>query len=348
MDFVPLALISRSDLIFRSEVKLLLQKVNVDISELLCADDVPLLALREKEHLRLTLVDHNLLDPRFEKLSSCVEEISDHHTENNQYPWVTGGKRNVAFDSTTGKAMVGSTCTLVSEKFADMLHLEPDVATLLQGVIALDTINMDANAGIGTARDAEALRRLREISQCDQTELFETLRGAKLDPAFWRDLTVAEVMRIDYKSFHSPEMKERGIPEIGIATALQPVRDCLSKDALAATLRETIRWNNLSVLAVMTFVHQPAPRRELVICTHDRRMYDHMLNFLLDGTKHDLQCALLSAEHAAAQRLCGVAEEDDSAQPLHIAVLVQNNAKASRKQVAPLLLHFFESYFPDP
>jgi exopolyphosphatase len=330
-------------MIFRSEVKLLLQKVHVDINDLMCTEDVPLLSMHEKGILQLSLVDHNLLDPRFEKLSSCVAEILDHHTENNQYPWVTGAKRNIAFDSATGKALVGSTCTLVAERFADVLHLEPDVATILQGVIALDTINMDAHAGIGTTRDGEALRRLREISSFEQSELFETLRGAKLDPSFWRDLTVAEVMRIDYKSFHSAAMKEQRIPEIGIATALQTVRDFLSKEALAVTLRETIQAQKLSLLAVMTFVHQPEPRRELMICTQDRHLYDHLLRFLLDGTKHDLHCELLPAEHETAQKLCGVTGAD-SAPPLYTAVLLQNNAKASRKQVAPLLLNFFETY----
>ena len=54
----------------------------------------------------------------------------------------------------------------------------------------------------------------------NKDDLFETLRGAKVDPAFWRTLTVAEVMRIDYKAFNSPTMKARGIKDIGIATAI--------------------------------------------------------------------------------------------------------------------------------
>ena len=70
-----------------------------------------------------------------------------------------GDDRKIEFDSKSQKALIGSTCTLIFEK---VFHLDPNLidhnmATLLMGVIAIDTLNMDESAGKGTPRDLVAL-----------------------------------------------------------------------------------------------------------------------------------------------------------------------------------------------
>ncbi|CAN0326832.1 unnamed protein product, partial [Scytosiphon promiscuus] len=92
--------------------------------------------------------------------------------------------------------------------------------------ILVDTINLDADAKRATERDvaaAEQLSRRVAWSPC-MTEhhsddcslpllpagrscatpdaLFDTLRNAKFDPAFWGELSATDCLRYDYKSFH--------------------------------------------------------------------------------------------------------------------------------------------------
>lgn len=38
---------------------------------------------------------------------------------------------------------------------------------------------------------------------CTTTELFDALRNAKFDPAFWREISATDTLRYDYKSFHA-------------------------------------------------------------------------------------------------------------------------------------------------
>lgn len=320
---------------FRNEVKLLLHRIEMDLNELICSEDVNLAELSKNCELDLTLVDHNILDSKLDRFSGKVVEIIDHHVDGGKYEWLTSEKRNIAFDELTGRALVGSTCTLIAERFSETLRSEPDIATLLLGVIALDTINMDSAAGIGTARDAEALRQLRLISPQNQDELFETLRGAKLDPLFWRNLTAAEVLRIDYKAFHSPSMREHDVGDIGIATALQPVREFLTKKDVFPAMEATLHAQNLSVLVVMSFVHHPVPTREMLVYTHDKDLYEALLVYLHNDGKggedqHDLRCVVIDVDPALSLP-----------RGASLAVMAQQNAKASRKQVAPILLNFF-------
>jgi exopolyphosphatase len=328
--YVPVCMLARQDLAFRNEVKLLLERIETDLNDLLCLEDVDMQHLHEQDILEITLLDHNVLDSKLAKFDDSVVEIIDHHADNKRYDGVTSEKRNIAFDKHTGRALVGSACTLVAERFADALRTEPDIATLLMGVIALDTINMESSSGIGTSRDADMLKHLSQISSQDQNQLFEALRGAKLDPSFWRSLTASEALRIDYKSFNSPQMKQGGIKDIGMASILQPLQDFLSKEDVVSTMERTLHEQELGVLVVMSFVHHPAPKRELLFLTRDKDFHDALAAYLHDSTRHDLNCEPLSLDHAAPPS------------ETYLSVFTQKNTKASRKQVAPTLLSFFD------
>jgi inorganic pyrophosphatase/exopolyphosphatase len=158
--------------------------VHANIDHLLCAEEVPLAALHGSQSLSLTLVDHNCFGQAFEQFAEASVEILDHHVDLGAYPWLSGDSRDIAFAE--GRALVGSTCTIVAERFFKAADkeaayaasaaagagvgeglLDSAVATLLMGIIALDTINMSPQAGIGTTRDAAALARL-QVSPCMQ------------------------------------------------------------------------------------------------------------------------------------------------------------------------------------
>ncbi len=342
---LPLTCMSRRDLVFRREVQLLLNTVKVDLGDLVCIEDVPLQKLFDANCLSIVLSDHNELDHTLSSFSESVVEIIDHHADNGMYQWVKPDKRNIAFDKHTSKALVGSTCTLVAEKyFESLVPMCAEVATLLMGVIALDTINMDLHAGIGTERDGAALEKLRSISTHSQDELFELLRGAKLDPEFWRQLSVDDVLRIDYKTFQSAAMKEKQMPTLGMAAALMPLKAFLTKQDLYETAKRVMTDQKLGLLVVMTFVHQPAPHRELLLLADKKHeaLYNAVLQYVQDGSQHSLNCSLLRDEHTTANAKF----QPTSVSPdewILSAALKQGDAKASRKQVAPLLTNFLGS-----
>lgn len=340
---IPSTLMPRTDLVFRREVQLLLNTVDIDLSDLVCVEDIPLNKLHEMKSLSLVLSDHNSLESKLEPLSDSIVEIIDHHADCGQYQWVKDSNRNIAFDAETKKALVGSTCTLVAEKYFESCTLMcSEVATLLMGVIALDTINMDPHAGIGTERDSAALARLGAISTHSQDHLFRMLRDAKLDPEFWRQLSVDDVLRIDYKSFHSPSMSAKSVKTLGIAAALMPLGSFLTKEAMYESARKTMKDQDLSLLVVMTFVHQPAPHRELLVIADQSHgaLFEAVTQFLLDSTQHTLNCSILPEENDLARTAFQAPGGGPAGSGVLSMALKQGDAKASRKQVAPLLTAF--------
>ena len=364
---LPVSAISRRDLPFRREVKLLLDTVSVDLNDVICSEDVPFKTLQNSENFKLTLVDHNVLDSKYDMLSNSVTEILDHHVDGGKYMWVTGDQRNIAFDNQMNKASVGSTCTLVAERFIEVLHMEPEIATLLLGTIALDTINMDTHAGIGTTRDAYILEKLSQISSHSKDELFELLRNAKLDPIFWHELTVSDVLRIDYKNFTTSTMKLHNFSNIGIASILQKSSSFLLKSNIKEIIENTMKEENLSILIIMSFIHTPQPKRELILFCQDTELFNKLTSFLLTNTtSHGLDFTLLEEENNTLidilsssnsnnketillqHQQCQQGEEERDRKHTHSIVLGQGNVRASRKQVAPILQAFIDSLLLNP
>jgi exopolyphosphatase len=365
-EYLPVASICRSDLHFRREVKVLLEKIHIELEDLICLEEVPLSDLLSTNKLNITLVDHNTLSSELAPYSPCCVEIVDHHQDAGGLPTVTGTKRTVAFDPLTKKATVGSTCTLIAEKYIEFVQntdgcfkeLPQEIATLLFGVILLDTINMDSAAGIGTARDAAMLEALAPFTIQPRDGLFEQLRGAKLDPGFWDELSAGDVMRIDYKAFHTAKMKENGVGKIGMAAALQPIERFLAKDGVSESIQAIMRAQQLDVVVVMSFVHEPAPTRELLLCCRSRAHLDALLQYFLHDPSHGLCMRKLEVGGVAARmadlfppvpvpvpvpvQVRTTGSSSAAGEHLYAEVFAQGNAKASRKQLAPALVQFLE------
>lgn len=119
--------------------------------------------------LHLTLVDHNKLRSSLWHLHHYVDQIWDHHWDEGYHR--NSQVRNIAFDSVNMTALVGSTCTLVTEELQRVLsfvsngekgsipnsHIDPALSLALLGVILMDTMNMNIEAGKGTYRDQHAI-----------------------------------------------------------------------------------------------------------------------------------------------------------------------------------------------
>ena len=134
--------IPRADLALRREVLVLFELCGVDPSSVVFADELDLSALQAEGRLRLTLMDHNAVSGCLSALGDAVVEIVDHHKDLEKHPGVKGTARDIAFDAGdgSGRALVGSCCTLVAERMLAQEQkgaklLSSDVARLLLGVV---------------------------------------------------------------------------------------------------------------------------------------------------------------------------------------------------------------------
>ena len=101
---VPVMNIPRDDFGLRTEAAWLFADVGIDVKNLTFLDDLDLGRLFASKGSRLVLADHNKLSSAQAAWAGAVEEIVDHHADENLFP---GAKKTMA--------PVGSASTLVAE-----------------------------------------------------------------------------------------------------------------------------------------------------------------------------------------------------------------------------------------
>ena len=424
----PVLSIPRQDLqTQRPETSLLLQLAGlnqdflqshlVDVNDILPSTPDQDACATTKTTTLVTLLDHNRLSDKFHMETTTrttstswkVVEILDHHLDLQSHTdtcanntTTSGQRRNIAFDGTTSKALVASTCTLVAERWFQHVQrqghepsssslLSPQVALLLLGTILLDSVNMSPTAGKGTTRDFDAIQLLlngtswsevattaqsiltsttttstnqqensnvadvtetsttRATIRPDTTKLFDVLQNAKFDVNFWRGLSVRDALRLDYKAFTAASSKTI---VLGFASVLLSWADFSQKTRLWTQLRQYLEDANdvkMDVLVVMfTYSHMNDDKknnnnntlqRELFLCAKKNNkdgeacIFDRLVKHLIQEDKGTDPNLL----HLVHQQLPSPPDED-----LTVRLFQQGNSKASRKQVAPILLQLLE------
>lgn len=378
---LPLVSIPRADMALRRDVCLLLGDLcGIDVNALHYLDDIDvqnLLTAKDDSavDVKLTLTDHNVARNQLSHLASKVALILDHHDDQHQHTHLTTTSsmfpdRDIAFQD--GKATVASTCTLVTERLLHRYNgendeqLDPDLALALLAVILLDSINLQESAGKVTDRDRYAVAdlvaktrwkalehhpKMFEISSStaalvlpNLSSLFHTLSGAKFDPQFWHDMTTVDCLRIDYKRFQQPTTTAdvRNLTSFGLSSVLLPISSLCQKPHFLhdATLYME-KMNNeddnaISFLGIMSSVMtDKGPRRELLIIGKDTSpMIEHLLT----------KASFLQLQEDSA--LCADSKDDIaklySANRITVRSFKQLNSKASRKQLAPVMMTYFE------
>jgi inorganic pyrophosphatase/exopolyphosphatase len=302
----------------------------------------------------------------------------------------TGSRRNIAFDESTGQALVASTCTLVVEEWVESRRenhfemLPAPLSILLLGTILLDSVNQNPQAGKVTDRDRAAIQSLlawtdwyqlsyeartalgmtvprdrgdddggaAAPSAPDPSVLFELLQSSKFDTSFWASLSVRDALRLDYKLFRangkasssSPPSSPAGIA-LGMSTVLLRYRDFGNKPHFRDEVQKFMREHQLDLLAVMLATSgtqsdestggkggSDSLIRQLVLCDVQG---GNLVGGLVQRLLPDLRLLEILDGPAAA--------DDPAASNLHIRAFDQGNVQASRKQVAPLLIDYFES-----
>lgn len=327
----------------RPETKYLLQTAGIsDWKDLVAVDDE---SGRIPDQVSATLVDHNLFT-QTDRPNWTVDRIYDHHLDEGGHTDTCKSiKRQIAFDPSESTALVASTCTLIVERWRKEAPSEQSIpsslALLLLGAILLDSVNLSPKAGKATERDKVALEYLlestdwpsdlpidiRDEDKADQSpskdKLFEALQGQKFAKDFWEGLTPLQALRLDYKSF-----KVQPGGSFGVASILQPLSDFLEKPGIWEAISTYFAGEKVLVIMCLAIV-DGAPSRQLAICGQNRDMID----------------ALVSHLDADASLGIEVTREESfvvNAKDLHTVRIAQGNSKASRKQVAPILMDFFQ------
>ena len=329
----PLVSITRHDLESqRPETLLLLRLAGVSVDSLLYVNN-PLITGEQEKQLQVSLVDHNKLTLPLHNFQ--VVEILDHHADLGAH--MDAPTRSIAFQDNA--ATVASTCTLVAEHCKSF---PASLSILLLGVILLDSVNMLPAAGKGTLRDQKAIDTLLQQTQWsdlaadaqatlrldenhgvpDTTALFNALQDAKFDPAFWNSLSVRDTLRLDYKRFEASSGASFGSSSILIS-----LQDFCSKDDVQGSILAFMEERNLQWLFLLfNHIQGGTPRRKLMVCTTSDGM-DDVVAFLL-------QQDVLQLDRRDDSRLTTSSK---------FRTFDQGNPKASRKQVAPIILDYFEN-----
>lgn len=350
--FVPVVAVPRAELALRCDVVALLAALAVDVDAVAFVDEFPWRHAafeQRRARLRLTLVDHNALSNRrvpVDAAAADVAEILDHHADLGRHG--EAPRREVAFAD--GRALVASTCTLVAERLARDLPPSPSqspsqsqsqpqaralAATLLLGVIALDSVNFDPRADKVTPRDERAAAELETVAFADGAALFAWLQAERFSPRHWAAFSLTDCLRCDYKEFAFPSGSSApaSAPDrkYGVSSVLVPLdafaRKAEHRAALVEGLASFCRANELQFLGVMAIFEDAdgARRRQLLLFQDgdDRRLIEHCAAFLTSEERSlRLEAAELPASHHDRQR---------------VLAFEQLNTGASRKQVVPLV-----------
>jgi exopolyphosphatase len=367
-DYVlPVVSVSKHDLTTqRPETTYLLELAGIPVDSLVCIDDPNLPMTAD-----VTLVDHNHLQVQREDWH--VVEILDHHLDEGVHQdSVLADKRTIAFSGT--QATVASCTTLIAERYLAHMSMSSSssssasspiptsLATLLLGVILLDSVNMSTQAGKGTTRDAAVIQSLLQdtdwsvladnpmsadiitMSQDSSTttpdtkKFFEALQYQKFNPKFWDKLSVQDALGLDYKEFTTGG-EDVNISKFGVATVLQSMQDFCQKENLLESIQEYIKaHDDIGLLGIMFAVSndQDELSRQLAICGPPE-LCKSMVEFL-----QHVDRGLDLSEARSEDLLFKNASTNSSVIKIKVVFMDQGNVAASRKQVAPTMMNYWK------
>eukprot|EP01121_Diplochlamys_sp_Union-15-3_P009576 TRINITY_DN2609_c0_g1_i1.p1 TRINITY_DN2609_c0_g1~~TRINITY_DN2609_c0_g1_i1.p1 ORF type:complete len:248 (-),score=39.05 TRINITY_DN2609_c0_g1_i1:20-697(-) len=204
--------------------------------------------------------------------------------------------------------------------------LDKELSKFVLGPILLDTVNLDPEFGRVQDKDIEVAKKLMPIAevkdQKDQKEFFESLQFAKFDTS---KLSTRDLLRKDYKEWPIPPDNTKNY---GISSVLLSIPTWFAKETDFFTeLPKFVKHQGISIIFVMHAFTDPTTktfRRQLTFYSEDEKLFKLTEEALL---KSDLQLEVIVLD----------AEKESKHKTQHISFYQQNNIKASRKQLQPLL-----------
>lgn len=341
----------------RPENLLALRNTSISLTSLLHASQLPVSTTElASQGITFTLVDHNKLLPQFGQ--GKVNAIIDHHEDENAH--TDASIREITIPT-------GSCASLVVKHFRPQWEasisrgspVPPELATLLLSAIVIDTGGLKPG-GKATPVDYEAASFLYSISTIAQGQsgsfsitnegglppslklLSDTLHDAKSDVA---NLTTYELLMRDYKEYEWPT-QSRNFPtlKVGLSTVPLGLKTWIAKEqdgweTLMSSTEQYMQEGTLDIEGILTTYRSEKKgkhKRQLVLIVRP------------GGVIRDPQEA-----RSVFERLVGGLEASEVLQLEEwkkeekvkrqgderlVKVWVQGNAKATRKQIAPLLV----------
>lgn len=272
----------------------------------------------KEDILNVCLVDHHILASADSAFEPYIKEIIDHRPlEKSDF-----GRVSVT------QSLVGSCCTLVTEQvLMRKPELLPDVAELLHGCIVLDTVNCLPEAGRATPRDVSALDCLEQAMEGavpSRCAILQELVAAKSDIS---SLSSLQLLRRDTKI----------APPISVCSLSLPVTEFLSRpDALASLDTHTASGPYSATMVLGLHLSDTAPpARDLAVYALDKSVLKTLCNSLITN-----QDGLLQLEQSPESSLPPPLSNQLRDSSAGLFYFLQHNAKASRKQIMPIVKEF--------
>uniref|UniRef100_A0A1B6KJ61 DHHA2 domain-containing protein n=1 Tax=Graphocephala atropunctata TaxID=36148 RepID=A0A1B6KJ61_9HEMI len=310
---IPVFNIPREHLPMKTEVTYFLNKLNIDLNNVTCRNEINLEELNNKDSLKLILLDHHVLPPADAYLAASVVSVIDHRPHDPSWPWTSA---DVTLRS------VGSCCTLVAEKLFSQAPdlVSPNVAILLWGAILLDTACLSSEVGIATSLDHQMATKLQGCCSSlsiGQDQLFRDLKRAKSDIS---SLTSSQLLLKDLKV-------TARIPVAGLPIKVQ---EFLKREDAKRAVQDFCEAYKTKVCVVYGSEFAQGT------VTRDLAVYNHA----------DKNAAL---EIVAALKSNKDPSLDLQPQPCSVEgfmLFEQFNIKATRKQVLPIIRQVGEKILP--
>ena len=157
------------------------------------------------------------------------------------------------------------------------------------------------------------------------SRIFDALSQSKFDAKFGKSLSVKDALRLDYKQFTTSNGRL-----FGASSVLLALEHFLEKPKLEAEILEYMSSCRIPVLIVLSMVVvDDNAQRSVLVCGPPDSC--HLVNSLADH--------LVSSESLLMQEQTTV----DFLPKLCCRKFAQGNPKASRKQVVPIIMDFYES-----
>lgn len=308
--YIPVLNIPREDFPLRTECSFFLRENRISEDLLTFRDEVDLADLYESGQLSLSLVDHNVLPRSDSYMEDVVTEVIDHHLL----------ERRPSANCRVTVELVGSCTTLVAEKIIQEAPqiLDFQLASLLQGTIILDCVNMAPAAGKVTPRDTEYVTILESkfpnLPQRDAA--FDSLQNAKFDVS---GLSTDQMLRKDLKALTSRDVS------LAVSAIYMHIEDFLRRDGLENDLQTFCKRYGYNVIVAMaiTFTAEHEPIRQIAVYSQQGELRRLVTRTLEKATNPSLDLSL------TGQGPCS-----------HVTTYRQGNTGASRKKVLPILKDF--------
>lgn len=365
--FLPILSIPQEDLELRREVLLIFNSINIMDLEFFPSIDGFSYHSGLDNKLTIHLLDHNSLSnntkEKFQQYT--VASIIDHHSDLLDHLDCNGANRLVYFNRDTGKATAGSTCSIVASKFSNLLfnfnNAFPNLTQslskilgILVSVILIDTNNLNEASGKVTELDIEISNKIKDalnLTQDSLTDRFNILNDCKTDINFWLNLSLKSALKLDYKLFSTPTT---GL-SVGFSSILMDLNTFYYKNNKNSNFLPIINNNyfindNMKFFIIMSSYTNNLGNytRELGIIYNLKDV--ELIQLIFNEIQEELELDeliltppenLLELENLSDNQ---IVINNNNNKNLSILFFKQKNLKASRKQVAPLIIDALEKY----